>query len=43
MKAMSLYLIEVKALQLQFIQSFYKVVLYTAVNILHTMFKQNLD
>jgi hypothetical protein len=43
MKAMSLYLIEIKALQLQFIQSFHKVVLHIVVNILQTMFKQTLE
>ena len=41
--AMSLYLIEMKALQLQFIESFYKVVLHIVVNILQTMFKQTLE
>ena len=40
---MSLYLIKIKALQLQLIQSFHKVVLHTVVNILQTMFKQTLE
>jgi hypothetical protein len=42
-KDMYLYLIETKALQLQFVQSFLKAVLYTVVNILQTMFKQTLE
>jgi len=37
---MFLCLIEIKALQLQFEQSFLKAVLHTVVNILQTMFKQ---
>jgi hypothetical protein len=40
---MYLYLTETKALQLQFVQSFLKVVLHTVVNILQTMFKQTLE
>jgi hypothetical protein len=42
-KDMYSYLIEIKALQLQFVRSFLKAVLHTVVNILQTMFKQTLE
>jgi hypothetical protein len=42
-KVMYLYLTKTKALQLQFVQSFPKVVLHIVVNILQTMFKQTLE
>jgi hypothetical protein len=43
MKAMFLCLIEIKALQLQFVQSSHKAVLHTVVSILQIMFRQTLE